>query len=397
MNKRNRLSFAIIMAFVGSTPSVFAEPLITDYQEATSAYEDAYVTGSFNLNDGNQEQASFDLDLEINYEKVISSPNRNIKFDAAGTGSRTRGPNDGDETQSSYQALSGVTMDKYFQPNTKAGFWYGKAELGGKKGQEDPFFKITGGVGYGRVINVTPMARSIRVIQELRKRRVLTSDPSNSTYQDVAKVINQEGQYRSQYGAAEYEQYWIEAIENALKASGTIAGGGDLGARAILKSYDVLVNERISTRKNGWLVRGGIGAVISNYDGSDGKPAVELGAEYHRPLSNQTQLSNEAIVTATVDNDDNSYNFNNVLSLTHEVSNRIDWENSWTLNHNESDIAGIEDVTNNTISSTYRYYLTNQLAFNVTGKLTDLEDNIDNNGNDIVDKSLNMGITYRLK
>jgi hypothetical protein len=386
-----------MMAFAGSTSSVLAEPLITDYAEATSAYEDAYITGNFNLNDGNQEQSSFNLDLEIDYEKVISSPDRNIKLDATGIGSRTRGSNDGDEAQSSYQALSSVTMDKYFQPNTKAGFWYGKAELGGKKGQDDPFFKVTGGLGYGRVINVTPMARSIRMIQELRKHRILTSDPSNSTYQDVAKVINQEGQYRSKYGAAEYEQYWIEAIENVLKTSGTIAGGGDLGARAILKSYDVLVNERISTRKNGWLVRGGIGAVISNYDGSDSKPAVELGAEYHRPLSNQTQLSNEAIATATVDNDDNSYNFNNVLSVTHEVSNRIDWENSWTLDHNEADIAGIEDVTSNTISSTYRYYLTNQLAFNVTGKLTDIEDNVDNNGNDIVDKSLNMGITYRLK
>lgn len=395
MNKRNRLSFAVIMAFTGSASSVLAEPLITDYQEATSAYEDAYVTGSFNLNDGNQGQTSFDLDLEIDYEKVISSPDRNIKFDAAGTGSRTRGPNDGDKAQSNYQALSSVTMDKYFQPNTKAGFWYGKAELGGKKGQEDPFFKLTGGVGYGRVINVTPMARSIRVIQELRRRRVLTSDPSNSTYQEIARVINQEGQYRSQYGAAEYQQYWIEAIEKVLKTSGTIAGGGDLGARAILKSYDVLVNERISTRKNGWLVRGGIGAVISNYDGSDSKPAVELGAEYHIPLSNQTQLSNEAIATATVNDEDNSYIFNNALSVTHEMSDRVDWENSWVLNHSESDKSN--DVTSNTVSSTYRYYLTNQLAFDVTGKLTDIEDNLDNNGNDVVDKSLNMGITYRLK
>jgi len=396
MNQRNRLSLTMMMVFAGST-SVIAEPLITDYQEATSAYEDAYMTGSFNLNDGNQAQSSFDLDLEIDYDKVISSPDRNIKIKATGIGSRTRGPNAADEAQSSYQALSSITMDKYFQPNTKAGFWYGKAELGGQKGQEDPFFKVTGGVGYGRVINVTPMARSIRVIQELRRHRVLTSDPANSTYQEVAKVINQESQYRSKYGAAEYEQYWIEALESVLKTSGTVAGGGDLGARAILKSYDVLVNERISTRKNGWLVRGGMGAVISNYDGSDSKPAVELGAEYHRPLNNQTQLSNEAIATATVDDDDNSYVFNNVLSVTHEVSDRIDWENSWTLNHNESDVTNATDVTSNTIASTYRYYLTNQLAFDTTVKLTDIEDDIDNNGNDSVDKSLNMGITYRLK
>lgn len=83
------------------------------------------------------------------------------------------------------------------------------------------------------------------------------------------------------------------------------------------------------------------------------------------------------------------------MSLTHELTDRVDWENRWLLAHSTSDVTN--DITSNTLSSTYRYYLTNQLDLNVTAKLTDVEDDIDNNGNDELDKSLNMGVTYRLK
>jgi hypothetical protein len=156
-----------------------------------------------------------------------------------------------------------------------------------------------------------------------------------------------------------------------------------------------LINERISTRKDGWLVRAGVGAVLTDFDGGSGKPALEAGAEYHKPIGNTTQFSNEAILTATLDDGDNGFIVNNAMSLTHELTDRVDWENKWTLNHSNSDTAN--DITTNTLSSTYRYYLTNQLAFDVTAKLEDTEDDISNNGNDELDKSLNMGITYRLK
>lgn len=395
MKKRNILAAAISVAIFNVSTTATAEPAITSYNEATSAYEDAYVTGQFNMDSGNQDQTSYDLDLELDFERVLSSPDRNIKLDLVGAGSRNRGGNNGDESTSSYQAAASATMDKYFTPGSNGAFWYGKGELGVQKGQVDPRTALTGGLGFGRVKNVTPMARSIRVIQELRKRGVLSGDPADATYQSVAQVVAKENEYRSKYGGADYEQYWVEDIEKALKASGMVKGGGALGARAILKSYDVLVNERISTRKSGWLVRAGVGAVLSDFDGSDGKPVIEAGGEYHRPLSNQTQFSNEALATATYDDGDDGYSFNNIMSLTHELTDRVDWENRWLLAHSTSDVTN--DITSNTLSSTYRYYLTNQLDLNVTAKLTDVEDDIDNNGNDELDKSLNMGVTYRLK
>ncbi len=395
MNKQYVLGSAIAFALTGIFTSAQAEPLVTDYKEATSAYEDAYLSGSFNLDSGNQDQTSYDLDLAVDYEKVFSSADRNTKLDFLGTGSVSKGANSGDERQDTYQALGSATVDNYFRPGSNGVFWYGKGELGLKKGQEDPFTKATAGIGYGRVVNVTPMAKAIRVVQSLREQGSVTSDPSNATYQSIAEIISKENEYRSKHGAADYEQYWIEDIEKALVASGTVSGGSKLSARGVLESYDVLTNERISTRKHGWLVRAGVGAVLSDYDGEDGKPALEAGAEYHLPLSNQTQFSNEAILTATLKDGDDGYNVNNAMSLTHELTDRVDWENKWLLDHSSSDKTN--DITTNTVSSAFLYSLTNELDFSIEARLTDTEDDIANNGNDELDKSLRMGIKYRLK
>ena len=388
MKPKNLASaIATILATCG-TSAVMAESIsLYDYDQATSAYEDAYINGQFNLDSGNQDQTSYDMDLSLDYEKVFSSPDSNTKLDFIGETSRSRGPNAGDDSVSYYQAEGSATYDNYFTPGSKGAFWYGKGELGLRKGQEDPFTKVTAGIGYGRVVNVTPMAKAIRLVEALRERDIIKAEPSKATYQAVAGIIDREDEYKSKYGLADYEQMWIQDIEQAM--------GESLGARGVIKVYDVLSNERISTRKHGWLVRAGAGAVITDYDGEDGKPALEVGAEYHLPLSNKTQFSDEAILTAILDDGDNSYRVSNTMTLTHEISDRIDWENAWLLDYENNENAN--DVLTNALSSGFRYYISNALSFTITGKLTDVEDDIDGNGNDEIDKSLLLALSYRLK
>lgn len=378
------IASSIALAFA---PMAFAEAPVTmyDFDEATSAYEDAYLDAQFNLRSGNQDQTSYDGYLNLDYEQVFDSPDRNTKIDFTGTGTRSRGPNDGDDAVSNYQALGAITNDMYFQPNSDGAFWYGKGEVGVQKGMEDPFTKLTVGLGYGRVVNATPMAKSIRLVEALQERALL-GGVDKDTYIAVADIISKEEEYISKYGLDDYLEYWIEDIDALL---------GNVGARGAIRSYDVLENERISTRKYGWLVRAGVGAVLSNYDGSDGNPVLELGAEYHLPINNLTQFSNEAILTAILDDNDNGYVFNNDMSLTYELSDNIDWENGWLLTHAEYE--NTNDITTNTVNSTFRYYISNSLSLSLTGLLEDTEDNIDNNGNDELDRQVLFGMTYRLK
>jgi len=396
MKSNTKLATAISAALFSVSSMSFAEVTLYDYTEATSSYEDAYITGQFSATDGNQGQSGYNADLSLDLDRVYSSPNRNISTKLQAEGSVNRGTTKGVGSTSNYIVNGGVTADNYFRPGSKGAFWYGSADAGVKKDAEDPFAKVGVGLGYGRVVNVTPMAKAIRLMEALRAQGALKADPSKATYQQVANIISRESEYKSKYGAASYDQQWITDIEKALVSSGQI--NGTMSAGAVIKTSDVLQNEFISTRKYGWLVRAGLGAVISNYDGTDGgDPSLDLGAEYHRPLNNRTQLSNVASMSTIYGDDDAAYQVNNALTLTHELTDKIDWENSWLLDYSKSGDSAIDDVTSNALSSTFRYYLDNQLDLTLTAKALKVDDGISNNGNDDVDTSLNMGVSYRLR
>jgi hypothetical protein len=133
--KTQMLAFAVTSALLGATVPVMAEDVtLFDYEQPTSAYEDAYVSGRLNLNSGNQDQTSHDLNLDMNYERVFSSPDRDVKFNGDLQGSSKRGPNADDDTQENYLGTGSVGMNKYFKPNSKGAFWYGDGEIGVKKG-----------------------------------------------------------------------------------------------------------------------------------------------------------------------------------------------------------------------------------------------------------------------
>lgn len=392
--KKSIMTWSVSSALLAITLPASADVTLFDYEQPTSAYEDAYVSGRLNVNSGNQDQTSHDLNIDTRYDRVFSSPDRDIKVSGNLQGSSKRGGNTGDSTVENYLGTGSVGMNKYFQPNSKGAFWYGDTELGVKKGAEDPRLKVGVGLGYGRVVNVTPMAQAIRLVEALRDKKVINSELSKAEYNQIAQIIGKESEYRTRHGAADYYQYWVSDIEAALKASGKT--NGDLGAAGILKSYDVLVNERISTRKHGWLVKAGVSEVLKDYDGNNAKPALDLGTEYHRPLSNRTQFSNVASASSVLQDNDKSYTAKNSMTLTHEVSDRIDWINSWNMDYDHNDETG-QDTTANALASTYRYYISNKLAFDTSAVLSKVDDEVDNNGNDEVSKSLFMGVTYRLK
>jgi len=396
MNTTNKLAAAISVALLSVSATSVAQVTLYDYTEATSSYEDAFINGSFSATDGNQGQAGYNADLSLDFDRVFSSPNRNIGTTLQAEGSVSRGTTAGEGSTSSYIVSGSATSDTYFRPGSKGAFWYGSADAGVKKDAEDPFAKIGVGLGYGRVVNVTPMAKAIRLVEALKAQGALKAEPSVATYQQIANVIARENEYISKHGGASYEQYWVTDIEKVLVSSGQVKNA--LSAGGVIKANDVLKNELISTRKYGWLVRAGLGAIISNYDGTDGgDPSLDLGAEYHRPLSNRTQLSNVASLSTIYGDDDAAYQVNNAFTLTHELTDKVDWENSWLLDYSKSGDSSVEDVTTNALASTFRYYLDNQLDLTLTAKASMTEDGIDNNTNDDVDTSLNMGVTYRLR
>ena len=382
MTVNNKLAAAVSVALLTVAGSATAEVTLYDYTEATSEYEDAYLTGSLTANDGNGfGQTSYSATLNADYERVFSSANRDTEVAGYAGGSVARGSAAGTGSTSTYGAGVSGQVSNYFRPNSKAAFWFANANIEGLKGAEDLNSDVGIGLGYGRVVNATPMAKAIRLVEALREIGELKAVPSKAAHQQVANIINREDEYVAKHGFKLYQKFWFADIERAL-------GQGTLGAGAVIEAYDVLNNEFISTRRIGWKVQAGLAVSLSTFDGEDaGDPGLSFAAEYHRPWNAQTQFSNEASLLTTY-GDDDRYTLSNDMSLTYELSDKIDWENTWNLTHIDS---GSSDVTNNSLTSTFSYELDNQLDLKVIAAATKID------GADDVDTSLNIGVGYRLR
>ncbi len=382
-----------------------------DYDKTVSSYEDAYIDGSLSINQRREhentehENTEHDLRLKLDYDRVTSTPDRDFTLRGRVTGNDSKsfvtnavtGVTTLQDTNS-YSASGSAIVDSYFEPNSKGGFWFGSLGVKADGSFDELDTRLSVGLGYGRVTNVTPMARAIRLVRELRKRGAISGSLSKANYRAIADIVSRRNEYQSTHGskAKFYQQHWIGDVENILKSSG-VAGAG-LNAAGILGARDVLIDEGMFTRKYGWKVRAGLSYVGSDFSGISDNPGVLLGGEYHIPLSNDKQFSNIAEITTTFD-DQNAYSLNNHMRLTYELDDRIDWINSWNLNYNHSAVDN-DDVTANTLSSTFAYEIGNALDLILTGVVRNSSGNNTLTGSeeaDGTDKSINFGVRYRLK
>lgn len=385
------LAFAVSTALLAPAYAV----QITDYTELETLYEEAYVTGSFSSKSGNQDQSSYDGNLAVDYERNLSSRERNMNIDVYGDYYASRGGSDGDETEDTYFAEANFTMDNYLQgrPNI---FWYGSADAQYEDAFDEVYLKVGAGAGYGRVTVATPMAYAIRIVEELQDHNAISTNVSTQAYLDLAHVVNRRSEFRSRYGAEEYEAEFLTALENSMKNSGIAPNG--LNAAAISHMRRVLFDENINIRKYGWLVRGGLGVVVNDFNGESGDPSIDLGFEYAKPIGLSGQFIDELSYSAIwVDSDTTNQKITNRMSYTHELSDRIDWVNRWTLSYDIADGDNSDDILTNDLSSTFRYYLTNRLNLDFTVGLSHVEDDVDDNGNDDVDVTTFLGVRYRLR
>ena len=391
--KKTLISTIILSSFTGLAN---AQISLHDYTEATSNFQDSFINGNLNISNSREdEQTTYQGELSADYDQVFSSPDVNTRIQGDALVSIERGGAADDESNNDYSGEVSYTRDKYFQPNSSGGFWFGSATLGVNSAFDNEDARVVFGLGYGRVKNVTPMIRAIRVIESLEERGFITKTPSIETYNKVANIIAVEDEYRSKYGSRDYQQNWVGEIINTLKNTDVISQ--EAGAAEVLRTFYVLDQERISTRRIGWQVRAGIGYAYQSFDDESGSdPTLEVGAEYHHPLSNSTQFSNELTAFTILKDDDDSYSLRNVMSLTYEISDRIDWENSWTLDYTDDGLTD-QDVTVNTLSSTFIYSLNNKLDYTLSVSSANFSGDEDNGNLNGTDTSVFMGIRYRLK
>ena len=366
---------------------------ITDYLDPESIYEEAFILGQFNSKSGNQDQSSYDLALKADYEKNYSTLPRSWRFLADGSTDISRGSNPAVERQERTFANAHANIDSYFLDNHSL-FWFGSGDVGYQDNADNELIKFGIGIGYGRVINATPLARFLRVEDELREHGVVLGKISDPAYLDMARIIAREDEFRSRYGADEYKSYWFEAVEEQLQTA-VVLRTDQLGALGALEMNRVLSDEVIKIRKHGWLLRAGLGLIVQDFQGNHNDPSIDLVWEYARPQGSKGQYINTMSYSKIIANESGTI-LRNDMSYTWEISDLIDWENRWNLIIDKTNSSN-EKTTTHKLSSSFNYYITNRISADATISAINTEDNINDNGNDETDIVTFMGVRYRLK
>ncbi|CAA6801797.1 MAG: Unknown protein [uncultured Sulfurovum sp.] len=345
---------------------------MTDYKVVEGTYEEAYINGALTIEGGNQDQTSYNGHLDANTKTIHTTAPYSWEFSLQGNSDFSKGATDGDSSEKSYDVGASTRFDKYLY-NDDTWFVYGGGDLGYRKQvtadeADDPFVKVGAGMGYGRMYDATPLAVAFRIVEDLQSYKILSKGISDEGMLALAKVIDLEEEYISKHGLADYKKYWYTDMEKSLKATGALASDS-LGAFGIVRINEIIDLEKISGRFHGWKVRGGLGEIISNFDGVSESTTVDAEFEYGLPIGYESQFTERAIFSKVLDDKEPiDFQFTNTASYTYELADRVDWENAWTLGYDAYDQG--DDVITNTLSTGFRYYLANRLTVDTTLSLS---------------------------
>ncbi len=380
-------------------PAIASAISLRDYTIPESYSREAYVKGAFNLKDGNQEQASYDGFLMGWYDMRYSSIPFEWALRADARYDVERGENKDNRSDYGYDFFASTYCDKYLGDSKFLSFGSldaGYRRITGAESADEPFVEIGVGVGYGRLYNATVLAKAMRIVDDLILYGVITEKLSDYGYLELARVIDLEDEFQSGYSVTEYKKFWYEAMEDVLRKEGVLREG-NLGAIGIVRIEDILEQERFGVRAHGWKIKAGISYVATDYeDGQDKDPALSTSFELGIPYSYLLQF-NEKLTYSAVLGPNAEHRITNVMSITYEISNRIDWQNSWTFRAEFPSESDKKDRTSNVFTSSFYYYLVNRIWAETTVTLSHLDDGIKNNDNDDIETRVFLGLTYRLR
>ncbi len=393
-----RAQILLVGVITGSAQAVE----LTDYIVPNSFYEAAYISGALNAASSTEgDQAQYNSNLQANYEQRRSTLPVSWQLSVDTFGSAKRGSTEGDEQESQYQLDLGASYDRYFNAQDPL-FWTAGVDFssaGGSAAVSQSDADLNLGIGRGRIFDATPLARVLRIQEELQRYELIEAEIADDLLLEMAKVVAKEAEYRSEYQATQvegtdkgYQAYIVADLEAILNREKLLVGNS-LGAVGALRIAEVLFDESVSPRKHGWVARAGLAVSRNETDGvvEESDPALSLDFEYAQPYGYRGQLTNTARFVPSSDRT----RVSNSLSYTYEVTDTIDWENTWDWRLVDNELGS--DSTH-TLSSRYVVQVTESLNYTLGMELS-RRDGFDEDKNEIerADSALTMSLRYRLR
>lgn len=359
----------------------------TDYTVPVSTAEQARLDVSYKYAGQESDVLTNDATGSLLYNRFYNSLPFAYDVNLNVIGDTKRLP-DG-EQDNALNILGSSGIRKYFTPE---GDWFYSGELGLTYQDEfdRPSIEVIPGVGYGRFIRATTLARAVRIEDFLLEEGVISRRLPKATIIEVAHIIENEGEYRAIHGER-YRRYWFEAMEKEIAKSGLFTEEG-LGAVGVLRTQEVLFEERVNERFYGWDVRFGVRfEVLSEYEDIDpDDPGASIRARYSRPLGWKSQFGVTGEYDTPFTSDfGNAYNAAGTVDYIYEIGNRVDFTLSNVVVAAKSD-PDVDVVWSDQVRTGFLFYLENQLTLNVSGNLNKVSDSP-------VTQGVDLSFGYRLK
>ena len=363
---------AVLVLFGGFISSnVSAQNVsVTDYQVPVSAADRLLIDFSMNHATSGSDATTSKGNIGGIYKRFYDSLPFGYSIDIIGSGLVDKNIVT-DEYNTNYQVNGDAGVKKYLMQNSAALkdlFGSVRASSNMLKNYDQPASSLTVGVGYGRFIEATDLAKAVRIEEFLIKEGELSDHLPKEAILEISKIINREGEYRDKYGET-YEKEWYKDMETVMREPNLLKEGG-LGAIGILRIEEVLEREDIADRFYGWDVTLGSRFDITlPFTGQDRSPAnLDVSASYARPIAWRWQVSERISMNTPFDNFGTAFSSSLSSDISYELSNRIDvrLRHLLQLEKLEADDAKIS----HSLGASFIYYIENNLNLVVTEQIT---------------------------
>ncbi|MBU2635982.1 MAG: hypothetical protein KJ963_02690 [Bacteroidetes bacterium] len=383
-----RLLLAIFLVIL-SVGFVFSQNVsVSDYQVPVSSAKNLLLNANWNWAQTGDTVTTNNMSGAVFFRTFYSSLPFAWFIDADGAANRSLGNKWQLQTNLSGRVNKYVWDDQDWFGFGRARVRYERPAVGPEWDQ--PASDLTIGAGYGRFINATALAKAVRIEGHLLKEGVIKNHMPKEIMIEVANIIEREGEYKDLYGAT-YEVQWFKAIEEKIKESGELIGE-HLGAMGFFRTRQVLFNiqEKVNDRYYGWDLSAGVLFELTKPFKSQeiGSPQLTIIGNYAYPIDWSMQLNAKAEASTPIDS--NFFKQTNIsvgTDFIYELSNKINWVTGYRLGLLKK--PNVDAQTTHNLSSSFLFYLENQIYYGVTGSLSKIGDNATNLG-------ISMSLQYRL-
>ena len=323
------LSFMIIAIMIITNANLSAQNLlITDYKVPVSSARSFRIDLKGNYATVGRELTTNKTDISGVYKSFYESLPYAYSFDCGGTFTRNL-------VEKNYE----YNYSRDIEGRIKRYIWTTHDLFGSIKVNsvyysnihDRPREDMTIGLGFGRFVNVTSLAKAVRIEDFLLSEGLLYDDLPAQTMIQFGQTIERESEFKNEYGDA-YKVHWYEEMTKLIQESGMLKGER-VDAIGILRMDEVLFRQRVHDRFYGWDATVGttIELLTSYEEIRRQKPAADITVNYSRPLSWHAQWNERLTVNSPMDKKEfmKAYKLTLNSDFSYEMTNRIDF----VLNH----------------------------------------------------------------